>query len=237
MKLISWNCQGAFRKKADSILLLHPDILVIQECEHPDKLLFSRTTPLPTQVLWFGDNKYKGLGIFSYSNYKFRLLEQYNSDIKIIVPIAVSGGEADFTLFAIWANHRDDPDGQYVEQVWKAVHHYDQLLSTSHCILTGDFNSNTIWDRPRRLGNHSAVVDKLAKNNIHSLYHTQQNQVQGKEEQATFFLYRNKQKPYHLDYCFASAELCQKVLEFEIGTFEQWIDQSDHVPLMIRFDF
>lgn len=31
MKLILWNCQGAFRKKAEIILTFNPDILVIQE--------------------------------------------------------------------------------------------------------------------------------------------------------------------------------------------------------------
>lgn len=33
MRLITWNCQGAFRNKASVILKHKPDILVIQECE------------------------------------------------------------------------------------------------------------------------------------------------------------------------------------------------------------
>jgi exodeoxyribonuclease III len=39
MRLISWNCQGAFRKKADIIMAQRPDILVVQECEHPDSMV------------------------------------------------------------------------------------------------------------------------------------------------------------------------------------------------------
>jgi hypothetical protein len=31
----------AFRKKADFILTYNPDILIVPECENPDKLLFS----------------------------------------------------------------------------------------------------------------------------------------------------------------------------------------------------
>ena len=235
MKLITWNCQGAFRKKAAQILLHRPDILVVPECEHPDKLLFNSDTPKPNDLLWAGDNVHKGLGVFSYGDYKFQLHEQHNEALKIILPIAVTGGKFDFTLFAIWANNREDPDGQYVEQTWKALHHYDQLLDSKPSILAGDFNSNKIWDRPRRLGNHSAVVDKLADKNIHSVYHGYLNQEQGKENDPTFYLYRNKDKPYHIDYCFSSAELYHQVTAIEIGKYEQWINYSDHTPLIVNF--
>jgi hypothetical protein len=78
MRLITWNCQGAFRKKAEAILTQKPDILIVQECEHPDKLLFDLTTQLPTDFLWFGDHKHNGLGIFSYSEYRFQLHDKYN---------------------------------------------------------------------------------------------------------------------------------------------------------------
>jgi len=236
MKLITWNCQGAFRKKADTILLHQPDILIIPECEHPEKLIFNSNTLLPNDILWYGDNKHKGLGIFSYSNYTFQLMDQYNADFKIIAPISVSGGQIDFTLFAIWANNRYDPDGQYVEQVWKALNHYDGFLADTPIILAGDFNSNKIWDRKRRVANHSTVVDRLSEKNIYSIYHKHFAQEQGQENDPTFFLHRNKDKPYHLDYCFASADLCAKVKNMEVGTYENWITFSDHAPLIISFE-
>ena len=65
----------AFRKKADFILSYKPDILIVPECEHPGKLKFNRNTPVPTDILWNGTNQNKGLGVFSYSKYKFRLLD------------------------------------------------------------------------------------------------------------------------------------------------------------------
>ena len=235
MKLVTWNCQGAFRKKAAAILLHKPDILVVQECEHPDKLIFGSETPKPNDVLWFGDNKHKGLGVFSYGDHRFQIIDKHNQDLKIVLPVLVSGGKVDFTLFAIWANNRDDPDGQYVEQIWKAIHHYDEYLS-GLSILTGDFNSNTIWDKPRRIGNHTAVVKKLFEKNIHSIYHKHFNQEQGKEKHPTFYLYRNKTKPYHMDYCFSSGVLLEKVKSIKVGTFKKWIALSDHTPLMVEFE-
>lgn len=235
MRLITWNCQGAFRKKADIVLTQKPDILVVQECEHPDKLVFSSTTQRPNDFLWFGDNKHKGLGVFSYCAYKFQLFDNHKEDLKIISPISVTGGQVDFTLFAIWANNRNDPDGRYIEQVWKAVNHYDKLLNSERTILTGDFNSNKIWDRGHRIGNHSAVVEKLAEKNIFSIYHKLLKHEQGKEKHPTFFLHRKKDKPYHIDYCFASKELYDTVENIEIGTYENWIAYSDHTPLILNF--
>ena len=95
----------AFRKKADYILLQKPDILIIPECEHPDKLKFNKDIPEPTDIFWYGTNRNKGLGVFSYSNYKFELVDNHNPDFKNILPLYVTGGQTDFTLFAIWANN------------------------------------------------------------------------------------------------------------------------------------
>jgi exodeoxyribonuclease-3 len=78
MRVITWNCNMAFRKKAGAILAYKPDILVIPECEHPNKLTFEPGLSKPTDILWFGINQHKGLGIFSYSRYKFKLLDTHN---------------------------------------------------------------------------------------------------------------------------------------------------------------
>src|SRR4051794_37488829 len=103
MKIITWNCNMAFRKKANTILAHQPDILVVPECEHPERLLFDRSTPKPTDTLWFGQNHNKGLAIFSYGNFRFRVIDVHNDNFKMVIPIAVTGKQFDFTLFAIWA--------------------------------------------------------------------------------------------------------------------------------------
>ena len=235
MRIITWNCNMAFRKKADVILTYNPDILIVPEFEHPDKLKLNTGIPQPTDVLWFGTNQHKGLGIFSYSNYRFKLLDMHNPELKMIIPIAVTGGQYDFTLYAIWANNPGDPDGQYVEQIWKAIHHYNNHLTGKPSILAGDFNSNTIWDRKHRAGNHSNVVKFLAEKEIYSAYHVHHQQEQGKEKHPTYYLYRHLDKPYHLDYCFISADLAGKLQSVEIGDYDYWIRYSDHVPVIITF--
>lgn len=51
MKIIEWNCQGAFRRKNDKILLLQPDILIIPECENKDRLEFGKHTHTITEII------------------------------------------------------------------------------------------------------------------------------------------------------------------------------------------
>ncbi|MEK7224460.1 MAG: endonuclease/exonuclease/phosphatase family protein [Bacteroidota bacterium] len=226
----------AFRKKAGFILKQQPDIAIIPECEHPDKLKFNPGTILPADIFWQGENLNKGLGVFSYSNYKFQLLDLYNPCFRTIVPILVTGGKDDFILFAIWANNPQDKGFEYIGQVWKALNFYSDLLKREKIILAGDFNSNTIWDKPRREGNHSTVVALLENKQIYSTYHKFYNQQQGQEKHNTLFMYRHPDKAYHIDYCFASTDFAEKIQKVKIGSHKKWCGLSDHTPLTVEFD-
>jgi len=223
----------AFRKKAEAILKYKPDILVVPECEHPDKLKFPSTIPCPKDILWIGNNRNKGIGIFSYSNYRFDLLRCHNPALKLIIPVSITGGDMDFTLLAIWANHPEDKGFVYVGKIWKALQHYRRLLLAGPVILAGDFNSNKIFNKPKREGNHSTVVEYLEQKRIYSCYHQHFKQEQGKERHPTHYLYRHKDKPYHLDYCFASDHF--KLKTVKVGGHNKWNQYSDHVPLMATF--
>jgi exodeoxyribonuclease-3 len=39
MKLLTWNCAGAFSKKTGQLAEFNPDLAVIEECERPEKLI------------------------------------------------------------------------------------------------------------------------------------------------------------------------------------------------------
>ena len=234
MKIITWNCNGAFRKKATQLLPYKPDILVVPECEHPDKLKFPPEMCTPSDSLWFGMHpSKKGIGIFSFGAYRFKLMKVYNPNFRWVIPLTVTGGSYEITLFAVWTNNTDDKDGKYIEQVWKAIHYYDALLSHHRTVLVGDFNSNTIWDRPKRVGNHSDVVNYLEKKGIYSGYHFYYKEEKGKESRPTLYWQKNRNKPYHIDYCFVSTELLSGLISVEVGEYDDWIRFSDHVPLAI----
>lgn len=234
MRIITWNCNMAFRKKAAIILRYRPDILVVPECENAAKLMQYPGFRKPHSIIWFGNNPNKGLAILSYCDLTLELLDVHNPSLQTILPIRASCGKIQLTIFATWANNPNDPDGQYVEQTWKALSHYHQLIKPKNTILLGDFNSNTIWDRKSREGNHSTLVKKLAEKNIHSAYHLHFKQEQGKEKHPTLYLYRHKNKPYHIDYCFLSGDLAAKLKSVKVGRHKFWTQYSDHVPVMVE---
>jgi exodeoxyribonuclease III len=49
-------------------------------------------------------------------------------------------------------------------------------------------------------------------------------------------MHRKIDRPYHIDYCFASQNLIDKIRNVEIGTYEAWTKYSDHNPLIVDFD-
>ncbi len=233
MRIIEWNCQGAFRLKNQEIFELEPDILVIPECESEEKLQFGKLTPKPNDFFWYGNAGKKGIGIFSYSKFTFKLLKEFNPDFRYVIPLEVSDGKNSFLLFAIWAmDNKLNPLTRYIGQIWLAINYYQATLKYNS-ILIGDFNSNQIWNKNVRDGNHTQVVDFLAKLNIDSLYHMQLNEEQGQESIYTFYLYRNLERPYHIDYIFASNNLVKNGYNLSFENVDSWINKSDHIPLVL----
>tara|TARA_Y100000589_G_C27040881_1_gene583114 strand:+ start:37 stop:993 length:957 start_codon:yes stop_codon:yes gene_type:complete len=233
MRIIEWNSQGAFRKKHEKILSHNPDILIIPECESEENLKFGKLTPKPNDFIWYGDSANKGIGIFSYSDFKLEILTVFNPNYRYIVPLRVSNPRGAFILLAIWAmDNKEFTETRYIGQIWLAINFYKNLLNLP-IIITGDFNSNKIWDSKERVGNHTDMVNLLAKNKINSIYHSQEKEEQGKEENPTFHMYRKKDKPYHIDYFFASDHFFKNELKLKLGKFEEWNLLSDHVPLIL----
>lgn len=225
----------AFRKKAEAILKEQPDILIVPECENKERLIFDIAIKQANDIFWFGKNPNKGIGVFSYGDFKIKLLDVHNPDFKYVLPLFIYNAKIKLTVFAVWSQKPEHHDC-YTEQVWNAVHFYSNLLENDNVILIGDFNSNAVWDKPNRVFNHSNLVEYLKNKNIFSTYHHFHNQVQGQEKDNTLFMYRKLEKPYHIDYCFASLKLINRLKNVEVGSYEMWTKYSDHKPLAVTFD-
>ena len=119
----------------------------------------------------------------------------------------------------------------YVGQVWGALQAYTQL---ENAIWIGDFNSNAIWNRERKKGNHGDVVERLRQQGVSSLYHSLLDEQEGEESQPTIYLLKNKEKPFHLDYCFAPNVMITDKTTIEVGQHDDWIKLSDHMPVIVK---
>jgi exodeoxyribonuclease-3 len=225
----------AFRKKVQCILQELPDILIVPECENQERLVFEKDIKLANDFFWYGNNPNKGIGVFSFGDLKIRLLDIHNPDFKYVIPLSIFNEKINLTVFAIWTQKPEKHDC-YTEQVWNAVHFYSKLLDNENVILAGDFNSNSIWDKPNRIYNHTNLVDYLMSKNIFSTYHYFHKEKHGQEKKPTLFMHRKIVKPYHIDFCFASSNLIDKLINVEIGTFEKWTMYSDHNPLIVTID-
>lgn len=230
MKIITWNCQGGFRNKFHHILTYPTDILIIQECESPKRINMSIINP--TDYYWYGVSENKGIAIFTFSDYTMDISPLFEPTYQYIIPLKIRKEKSSINLFAIWAmNNHTHPSHKYIGQIGLALEHYASLL-TQPCLIAGDFNSNAIWDTQNKPINHSTVVQYLQQYQIYSLYHTQESLDHGAEKHPTFYMYRKINKPYHLDYCFASAILLQHGFQLTIADPDFWLQHSDHVPLI-----
>ena len=79
-------------------------------------------------------------------------------------------------------------------------------------IVCGDFNSNLIWKRTGVDNDHQEVLDYLSDKNIHSSYHHFYKEEQGKESIPTYYHYHQKERPFHIDFCFLSQSLMKSNL-------------------------
>lgn len=67
-----------------------------------------------------------------------------------------------------------------------------------------------------------------------SLYHQHFNQTKGIESHPTFYMDWHQNKPCHIDYWYASTDLIEMIKGFNIGSYDGWIDYSDHIPLFVE---
>lgn len=238
MKIVSWNCNGAFRKKYHLLDIFDADILIIQECENPCESIDAYKVWSGDRYLWIGNNKSKGLGIFSRKGALLELLDW--SDINInyknevlesFLPCRVNGS---FILLGVWTKHAKSEVFGYIGQFWKYLKLHKVKFINEDIMIAGDFNSNTIWDKWDRWWNHSDVVNELSELHIESLYHHLLKEAQGEETTHTFYHQRKLDKPYHIDYAFASKALIDNYISFEIGSPDFWLEHSDHMPIIFN---
>lgn len=189
MKILTWNCNGALRKKFGYLTDFNADIHIIQECENPVETNHTEYKEWAENHLWIGDSKNKGIGIFADKQIKLQKLEWSDifadHKVKHFLPCKVN---QDFDLLAVWTHNNYSSTFGYIGQLWKYLQVNKSNLKK--CLILGDFNSNVFRDKSHRWWNHSDVVKELKEVGIESLYHNYWNEEQGKEKRPTLFIQR-----------------------------------------------
>ncbi len=229
MKIISWNCNGGFRKKYHLLEKIDADILIIQECENPQKTSDTNYIKWAENYIWIGENKNKGLGIFCKSTINILDNNWKTDHLKYFISAKINN---EFNLIGLWNHHANSPTFKYIGQFWKYLQINKSKMKDS--LIIGDFNSNSIWDVWDRWWNHSDVVKELNEMNIRSLYHEFYNEEQGKETTPTFYLQKKLVKKYHIDYAFADKKKFPIIKNLLIGNHTDWLNSSDHMPIYIE---
>ena len=229
MRIVTWNCNGAFRRKICHIDVLDADVLVIQECEDPSAST-SEYKAWAENYLWAGSGKNKGIGIFRKNGGSVEPLSWNDGGFQQFLPARIDGH---LDILAVWTRQVAASNFRYIGQFWKYLQLHKAALN-ANVVICGDFNSNQIWDKRGRIWNHTECVKELEANQFGSLYHLATNELQGQESRPTFFLHRNLLKPYHIDYAFAHFDRIPNDWDgITVGEPSVWLQHSDHMPVII----
>ena len=232
MRIVSWNCNGAFRRKLEAADALNADVLVIQECEDP-ALSSSEYRKWAGDYLWTGYGKNKGIGIFPRKGQSIEPLDWQGSEYELFLPALLDGRD---TVIGVWTQSCTPSSLSYIGQFWHFMQANKEKFD-HHTYIVGDFNSNSIWDRPRRQWNHTDCVNALDEMGFRSLYHLAKCEQQGREQESTFYIYRKPGRPFHIEYVFAHKKALESArFNVEIGHPDDWLSLSDHVPVIVDIE-
>jgi exonuclease III len=227
LRVLTWNCNGAFRKKYHLLDSFEADIVVVQECEDPKQSSEAGYKDYASNHLWAGLNKNKGIGVFAKDNILLNKVELNLAPLELFLPCQVNN---EIPLLATWTKQANSPNFKYIGQLWKLLQIHKSFLDNPLAMLIGDLNSNKQWDEWDRWWNHSDVVRELSELGLESGYHDFFNEAQGEETKPTLYLQRNSKKDYHIDYGFFGKSW--KFNQVQVGEVNDWLDYSDHMPML-----
>ena len=243
MKIVSWNCNGAFREKYEHIFGLkeQPDIYVIQECENPDEPMDKYKEykeAMGDNFYWTGNIHYKGLGIFAKDeNITLEKIET-KGNFEHFLLLRVNDS---FNLLGVWAMDKDKEKGlnPYVEMIHDFLEENEDVFD-ENLVMCGDLNSNVVFNDHHKKKdafgdpkNHTYLNMKLNCRHLFSAYHYLTGEEQGKETKATFFQARHLNNHYHLDHVYSKKGV---VKDLKILDKKEWITLSDHLPVLFEIN-
>ena len=120
----------------------------------------------------------------------------------------------------------------------RALDAYQRRIRRGPAIVAGDFNIDPTGSEERSGAWFTRLVERLGRLGLRSAYHAHLGEPFGAETRPTYFHYRHRERPFHIDFCFVSDPLLERVRHVEVGLYDDWVGAglSDHVPVTVDFD-
>jgi endonuclease/exonuclease/phosphatase family metal-dependent hydrolase len=233
LRLMTWNCRiGALRKKAQRIAPLHPDVLVMQEVEPIDGQAGLDGASQPAQRDRMGDPDYpkKAIGMFSYTGAVLHAVD-LDDPMDCFRRYEASRGDLTFQVIAVSTADTDSRQTAF-KQAHTGIRRYKAWIKQRPTVLLGDFNANASF----KGSNWGELMELLKPLGLVSAYHNRFNEAFGAETRCTYFHRGNPSAGFHIDYCFVPAMWASQIDNVSVGSYDDWQDVSDHVPLIVDID-
>jgi hypothetical protein len=234
LRIVSWNCNMALYQKFDRLLALRPDVAVIQECASPERDAARGWSPPCANRDWIGFNADKGLGIFAFGDLRLRRDPVFAEAFSLYLPVAVFG-RCRLNLLGVWmADPRRIPAGA-TNHPLAALSYYRRFISAAAAVVAGDFNllPQQMTQRSAE-GNGDSIVELLAHAGLQDA-----DVLRPPTEETlrrTHYHQRKFSRGFVVDYVFVPRKEIARLSSFEVGDPHDWLQWSDHVPLVVEFD-
>jgi hypothetical protein len=183
------------------------------------------------RVGWTGANVIKGLGVFARPD--LGALVDGSLDLTREWYLPIRFPDLDLKILAAWSMHaRGGESGPLRGRIHRTLDHYGDFLAGGRTILIGDLNDNVTWDTPA-YPSFSRITTTLAGLGLTNLYLARSGEEVGAETLATLYFLRHRHEPYFVDHVFVPEAWLPLVRGFEIGRPDEWLDASDHMPLVL----
>ncbi|WP_131809523.1 endonuclease/exonuclease/phosphatase family protein [Mycolicibacter sinensis] len=235
VRLVEWNVAMALHAKAHLVKTLAPDIAVLPESAHPDRVGDALAAVGVTSMQWIGASPNKGLLVAAFGDWTLRIDDSYDPGYQWVMPLHVEG-PVHLRMLAVWdMNHRGrgHDSARKLGACRASMQHYAEFLSgpADLTVISGDFNNSVYWDKPGGTVRFGDFMDQLQSRGLVSAYHHQHSCVPGTEAHPTLWWTRNIDKPYHVDYTFVCP--AEAIDEVTTGTHTEWLAYSDHPPMTV----
>jgi hypothetical protein len=227
LRLVAWNAGEALAKKATRLLDLAPDIAIVAECGEAARLVGL------DRVGWIGSNPHKGLAVYARPELAGVVSACWDDRHEWFLPISFSN--LGLNVLAVWAMNHRGGEGPRLGRTHRALTRYASFLATGDAIVLGDFNDNVRWDTARNPA-FATTTRLLEDAGYRNVYYSRTGVTPGAEPTGSFFFYRHRNRPYLIDHALVPDRWLSAIRTFAVGEPEDWLDLSDHVPVVLDLD-